>query len=91
MAAGERLPCLPMRNLEYSLATSSMSLATLKDTLATRPTRLGLAVLACLLLHAVCAFAEPVIVRDCESCPEPVVIPAGGSFVMGAENAEGLA
>ena len=68
-----------------------MFLATLKDTPATRPIALGFAFFACLLLHAVCAFAEPVVVRDCESCPELVVIPAGGSFVMGAEDAEGLA
>ena len=44
---------------------------------------------AYMLLNAVCASAEPVIVKDCESCPELVVIPAGGSFVMGAEKAEG--
>ena len=71
-----------MRSLEYSLATSSVSLATLKDAPVTHPIRLGLAVFACILLNPVCAWAEPVIVRDCESCPELVVIPAGGSFVM---------
>ena len=53
--------------------------------------RLGFSFLACLLLNAVYAPAEPVIVKDCESCPELVVIPAGGTFVMGAEKAEGLA
>ena len=53
--------------------------------------RIGFAVLACLLLSAVYASAEPVVVRDCESCPELVVIPAGGTFVMGAEKAEGQA
>ena len=68
-----------------------MSLATLKDSLVTHPIRLWFAVFACMLLNAVCATAEPVIIRDCESCPELVVIPAGGSFVMGAEDAEGLA
>ena len=52
---------------------------------------LGLAVLAPMLLISACVLAEPVIVRDCESCPELVVIPAGGTFVMGAEKAEGLA
>ena len=46
---------------------------------------------AYMLLNAVYALAEPVIIKDCESCPELVVIPAGGSFVMGAEKAEGHA
>ena len=84
-------PCLPMRSLEYSSATSSVSLAILKNAPVTHPTSLGFAFFACMLLNAVCASAEPVIIRDCESCPELVVIPAGGSFVMGAEDAEGLA
>ena len=59
--------------------------------LVTHSIRPGFAVLACMLLNPVYASAEPVIVRDCESCPELVVIPAGGTFVMGAEKAEGLA
>ena len=53
--------------------------------------RPGLTVLACILLKAAYASAEPIVIRDCESCPELVVIPAGGSFVMGAEKAEGQA
>ncbi len=32
--------------------------------------------------------AEPTIVKDCETCPELVVI-EGSSFTMGAEKAEG--
>ncbi len=46
---------------------------------------------ASMLLNAAPASAEPVIVKDCESCPELVLIPAGGTLVMGAEKAEGLA
>ncbi|MCY3604760.1 MAG: SUMF1/EgtB/PvdO family nonheme iron enzyme [Gammaproteobacteria bacterium] len=84
-------PSLPMRSLEYLPATSSVSLATLKNTPVTRPISLGFALFVCMLLNAVSALAEPVIITDCESCPELVVIPAGGSFVMGAEDAEGLA
>ena len=68
-----------------------MSFATLKATLATHPIWPGFAVFVCMLLNAVCTWAEPVVIRDCESCPELVVIPAGGSFVMGAEDSEGLA
>lgn len=59
--------------------------------LVTHSIRPGFAVLAGTLLSAVYASAEPVIIRDCESCPELVVIPAGGTFVMGAEKAEGQA
>ena len=44
-----------------------------------------------MLLNAAGAPAEPAIIRDCDACPELVVIPAGGSFFMGAEQAEGLA
>ncbi|MYA30151.1 MAG: formylglycine-generating enzyme family protein [Gammaproteobacteria bacterium] len=80
-----------MQSLEYSPATSSVSLATLKDAPVAHPISLGFAVSVYMLLNAVSASAEPVVVRDCESCPELVVIPAGGSFVMGAEDVEGLA
>ncbi|MDG2321714.1 MAG: SUMF1/EgtB/PvdO family nonheme iron enzyme [Rhodospirillaceae bacterium] len=41
------------------------------------------------LLSTVPAKADPTIIKDCETCPELVVIEAGGSFVMGAEKAEG--
>jgi formylglycine-generating enzyme required for sulfatase activity len=41
-----------------------------------------------LLLPTVCTAAEPVVVRDCELCPELVVLPAG-RFMMGAEPEEG--
>ena len=50
---------------------------------------LGFAAFVHMLLIPIYALAEPVVIKDCESCPELVVIPAGGSFVMGAEKAEG--
>ena len=53
--------------------------------------RPGLAIVACVSLSAAYASAEPIVIQDCESCPELVVIPAGGTFVMGAEKAEGQA
>ena len=59
--------------------------------MVTRFIRPEFAVLAWVLLSGVCASAEPVVIRDCESCPELVVIPAGGTFFMGADKAEGKA